>query len=175
MGGSGRCMGHPPDSGLADEDSASASGEPDGVEPKYDLHPHLSSNRFASIDGAGIAAARQGLIPSVSSGFEYGGWIVKVGRLYTYTVPVTFHQQSNFWHGHTSSPRGPVVAGYHTHPDRANRDGIDAGDVGVAEAYRMPTYVGIGADGSVEKWSPPVPFQHFIPKYGVRYGTTIYI
>src|SRR5205809_3711713 len=63
---------------------------------------------------------------------EFGGWVItKDGKTFTYTRPVTFGEDSNFYPGKVTVPEGYAeVASYHTHPDPGSwGEGFSARDM----------------------------------------------
>ena len=82
---------------------------------------------------------------------EFGGWVItKDGKTFTYTRPVTFGEDSNFYPGKVTVPEGYAeVASYHTHPDPGSwGEGFSARDMAWANRNQMDIYVGISYSGN---------------------------
>lgn len=89
---------------------------------------------------------------------EYGGWVISKDGKFTYTVPVTFGQDSHFYADNVTVPDGyKAVAGYHTHPDPGSwGEGFSAADMTWADQHHMNSYVGMSYSGNVRVYVPGV-------------------
>jgi hypothetical protein len=150
--------------------SAPGGGGGQGADPP-DQSPPVSPLRFpgngAGRDAAGIAAARQALIPTsqpdrsnpacpAGCTYEWGGRILKDrSGQYTFTQPVTFKKSTIFWANHVMVPFGYRKAGsYHTHPGfGAPGMSGNTGDAGWADSQHLPEYMGEQMSGKVWKYA----------------------
>jgi hypothetical protein len=145
---------------------ASSSGAGPDDTPNFNLSPGVSPTRYQNRDAAGIAAARQAIIPTSQpdpnggcpSGckYEWGGRVLqsKQSGQYTFTNPVTFHSNQHFWASHVMVPFGYRNAGsYHTHPG-IGAPGMSMGDAGWSASQRLPEYMGEEMSGKVWKYDP---------------------
>jgi hypothetical protein len=76
---------------------------------------------FKTVREAAIAALHEAVPLSAKSGFEYGGFILRIKGGYTYTKAYTDKQTGNVTIAEEdfSIPRGAVtISDYHTHPCR---------------------------------------------------------
>ena len=150
-------------SGNQNNPSSPGGGGGQGPDPT-DQSPLASPLTFPTRDAAGIAAARQALIPattpdrtnprcSAGCNYEWGGRILKNGSgQYTFTQPVTFKNSTQFFTSHVMIPFGYRKAGsYHTHPPGTT--GMSSEDANWANAQHLPEYMGQAGTGQVWKYA----------------------
>jgi RHS repeat-associated protein len=150
------------DSGSQNNPSAPGGGG-QGPNPT-DQSPPVSPLTFPNRDAAGIAAARQALIPATTPDrtnpacrggcdYEWGGRILKDrSGQYTFTQPVTFKNSTQFFTSHVMVPFGYRKAGsYHTHP--IGTTGMSSQDADWANAQHLPEYMGQAGSGQVWKYA----------------------
>ena len=74
---------------------------------------------------------------------EWGGCVISKDGKYTYTVPVTFGQDSHFYASNVTVPDGYSSVGwYHTHPDPGSwGEGFSPGDMNFSECAHVHSHV----------------------------------
>ncbi len=105
-----------------------------------------ATQTYKTRDEAAKAAEKAALNATDKSGgkYEYGGLILKNKEgQYTYTIAVTFKDQEHFYPESVTIPKGfSKVGDYHTHAhsDRAQGEGLSAGDEQHAYDYHRRVY-----------------------------------
>jgi hypothetical protein len=121
-----------------------------------------ATQTYKTRDEAAKAAEKAALTATDKAGrkYEYGGLILKnADGQYTYTIAVTFKDQGHFYSDKVSTPDGFTrVADYHTHPhsDRAEGQGLSAGDEQHAYITNRTGYVADTYSRNVYRFTPGV-------------------
>ncbi|MGA2170935.1 MAG: RHS repeat-associated core domain-containing protein [Terracidiphilus sp.] len=124
-----------------------------------------ASATYGSKKAAAMAAEKAGLgrtredIKKQGKRNEYGGWVISRDGAYTYTVPVTFGQDSHFYAANVTVPDGYSSVGwYHTHPDSGPEgEGFSEGDINFSNQIGKTGYVGMSYSGNVRQYVPSTP------------------
>jgi proteasome lid subunit RPN8/RPN11 len=108
-------------------------------------------------------AARAGLLSAAarSTGYEFGGVVLRCAGAYRYTSPVTAHNPRSIAFA-VRVPKGCTLAAlYHTHPgEYVNASRFSQADVQTAQALHVPSYIVTVATGAVRVFDPSTMRAH---------------
>ena len=125
-----------------------------------------AKQRYKTRDAAAKAAEKAALAATNKSKgkWEYGGKILKDGEgQYTYTIAVTFENDSHFYPENVTTPEGfTVAADYHTHHenDTAEGQGLSGRDEQHSYDFHRVSYVADTISRNLYRFNPADSSQY---------------